>query len=126
MKKTMFAVVAFAAVMSVPAQAGTPVVKGTLEVVKAVLTEPGVSLANIVKALPDVANDAVAGVANVANALPPILLGTSPLQTTSQTVVVPLPGPAFLNADLVNLNAGELGVKVSLASPLTITLTTGQ
>lgn len=123
MKKIVLAAAAVAALVSVPAHAA--VVQNTLAVVKAVLTEPGVSLTNIVKALPDITNDTVAGVANVANALPPILLGTSPLQNTTQTVVVPLPGPAFLNADLVNIK-GALGVNVNLASPLTITLTTGQ
>ncbi len=125
MKKSIFAVAAMAAVLSAPAHAALPVVQGTLAVVKGVLNEPVVSLGNIVKALPDILNDTVAGVANVANALPPLLLGTSPLQTTTQTIIVPLPGPAFLNADLVKIN-GALGVNVSLAGPLTITLTTGR
>ncbi|WP_295686732.1 hypothetical protein [uncultured Nevskia sp.] len=125
MKKTLFAAATLAAVMSIPAQAGGPIVQNTLLVVKAVLAEPGVSLSNIVKALPDIANDTVAGVANVGNALPPALLRTSPQQRTTQTIIVPLPGPAFLNADLVNIQ-GEVGVKVTMASPLTITLTTGQ
>lgn len=125
MKKTIFAAAALAAVLSTPVHAGTLVVQNTLAVVKAVLAEPGVSLSNIVKALPDVLNDTVAGVTNVANALPPALLGTSPQQRTTQTIIVPLPGPAFLNADLVNIS-GEVGVNVKLASPLTITLTTGR
>ena len=125
MKKIILAAAALTAALSTPVHAAAPVVQGTLAVVKAVLTEPGVSLGNIVKALPDVVNDTVAGVANVANALPPALLGTSPQQRTTQTIIVPLPGPAFLNADLVNIS-GEVGVNVKLASPLTITLTTGR
>lgn len=125
MKKIALAAAALATMMSIPAQADGPIVQNTLLVVKAVLAEPGVSLGNIVKALPDIANDTVAGVANVANALPPALLRTTPQQRTTQTIIVPLPGPAFLNADLVNIQ-GEVGVKVTAASPLTITLTTGR
>jgi len=125
MKKTALAVATLATMMSLSAQAGGPIVQNTLLVVKAVLAEPGVSLGNIVKALPDIANDTVAGVANVANALPPALLRTTPQQSTTQTIIVPLPGPAFLNADLVDIK-GEVGVKITAASPLTITLTTGR
>ncbi len=125
MKKTALAAAALASLMSIPAQAGGPIVQNTVEVLKAVFAYPNTSLGNIVKALPDILNDTVAGVANVGNALPPALFRTSPQQTTTQTIIVPLPGPAFLNANLVNIQ-GEIGVNVTLASPLTITLTTGQ
>lgn len=125
MKKIALAAAAVATLMSIPAQAGGPIVQNTVEVLKAVFAEPNASLSNIVKALPDITNDTVAGVTNVGNALPPALLRTSPQQTTTQTIIVPLPGPAFLNADLVKIQ-GEIGVNVTLASPLTITLTTGQ
>ena len=108
--------------MAAPAIGG--VVGGVLGTVKAVLAEPGPTVVGLVKALPDITNDAVAGVTNVLNAVPPVLLGTPGLQNTSQSITLPLPGPAFLNATVADL-PGKLSVSATGAGPIVVTITTG-
>jgi hypothetical protein len=124
-KKLMLALTLSAAAMSTPAMAAPGgVVGGVLGTVKAVLAEPGLTIGGLLKALPDITNDAVAGVGNTLNAVPPILLGTPGLQNTSQSIVLPLPGPAFLNATVANI-PGKLSVSATGAGPIVVTITTG-
>jgi len=123
MKNTMLALAAMTAVVSMSAQAAPPVVQGTVATLEAVLSKPGLTLTNVVGQLPNIANDAVAGVANVANSLPPSLLGTSPQQTTFQTVIVPIPGPDFLNVTLANIGGGA-AINVRGAGPVVVTFIT--
>ncbi|WP_439638270.1 hypothetical protein [Nevskia sp.] len=124
-KKTILALALAAAAVSTPAMAAPGgVVGGVLGTVRAVLAAPGSTVAGLVEALPTITNDAVAGVTNALNAVPPTLLGTPGLQNTSQSITVPLPGPAFLNATVARL-PGKLSISATGAGPLVVTITTG-
>lgn len=124
-KKTILALALTAAAVSTPAMAAPGgVVGGVLGTVRAVLAAPGSTVAGLVEALPTITNDAVAGVTNALNAVPPTLLGTPGLQNTSQSITVPLPGPAFLNATVARL-PGKLSISATGAGPLVVTITTG-
>ncbi|MCX7070163.1 MAG: hypothetical protein NTW01_04085 [Gammaproteobacteria bacterium] len=124
-KKTILALAITAAAASTPAMAAPGgVVGGVVGTVRAVLAAPGTTVAGLVEALPTITNDAVAGVTNALNAVPPVLLGTPGLQNTSQSITVPLPGPAFLNATVAHL-PGKLSVSATGAGPLVVTITTG-
>lgn len=123
MKNTMLALAAMTAVVSMSAQAGPPVVQGAVATLEAVLSKPGLTLTNVVGQLPNITNDTVAGVTNVANSLPPSLLGTSPQQATFQTVIVPIPGPNFLNVTLANIDGGA-AINVRGAGPVVVTFIT--
>ncbi len=123
-KKTILAL-ALTAAVSTPAMAAPGGVGGgVLGTVRAVLAAPGSTVAGLVEALPTITNDAVAGVTNALNAVPPTLLGTPGLQNTSQSITVPLPGPAFLNATVARL-PGKLSISATGAGPLVVTITTG-
>lgn len=124
MKKIMLPLLMLTATLSVPAHAAGSVVENGAAIVKSVLADVPGTLTNVISSLPALTNNTVAGIANVGNAVGPVVLGTSPLQTTSQTIVVPLPGPPFLNADLINVK-GALGVNVVASGPIIVTLTTG-
>lgn len=121
----MMLIAAAAAMTVAPAQAAGPIVDNVVATVQSVLASPSSTITNVIKALPVVLDSTAAGFANVSSVVAPALLGTGPIQTSTQTIVVPLPGPAFLNADLVKIN-GVLGANVSLSNPITVTLTTGQ
>lgn len=124
-KKLMLALALSTAAVSMPAMAAPGgVVGGVLGTVKAVLAEPGPTVGGLLKALPDITNDAVAGVTNALNAVPPVLLGTPGLRNTSQSITLPLPGPAFLNATVANI-PGKLSVSATGAGPIVVTITTG-
>lgn len=124
-KQLLLAVVLSGAAMSTPAMAAPGgVVGGVVGTVEAVLGNPGGTVSNLLTALPTITNDAVAGVTNALNAVPPILLGTPGLTNTTQSIVVPLPGPAFLNATVANIPGG-LSVRATGAGPIVVTITTG-
>ncbi|MBA4286960.1 MAG: hypothetical protein C0434_15665 [Xanthomonadaceae bacterium] len=124
-KKLMLALALSATAVSTQAMAAPGgVVGGVLGTVKAVLAEPGPTVGGLLKALPAITNDAVAGVTNALNAVPPVLLGTPGLQNTSQSITLPLPGPAFLNATVANI-PGKLSVSATGAGPIVVTITTG-
>lgn len=124
MRKILIAAVATSTLFATAAQA-EPVglVRGLVGTGVAVLQAPGLTLttlltdrALIVGKLPPLG-------LNFVNALVPILTN-QPVKSTTQTVIVPLPGPEFLNMTLVNL-PDRIGVKVGASGPITFTLTTG-
>lgn len=124
MKKIMLPLLMLSATLTVPAHAAGSVVENGVAIVRSVLADVPGTLTNVVLALPAITNNTVAGIANVGNAVGPVVLGTSPLQTTRQTIIVPLPGPQFLNSDLINIR-GAVGVNVTASGPIIVTLTTG-
>ena len=114
-----------AAMVSAPAMAAPGgVVGGVVGTVEAVLRNPGGTVSNVLTALPAITNVTVSGATNALNAVPPILLGTPGLQNTRQSIIVPLPGPAFLNVTVANI-PGALSVRATAAGPVVVTITTG-
>lgn len=111
--------------LSAPAMAAPGgIVGGVIGTVEAVLGDPAGTVRGLVTALPAITNDAVGGLTNALNAVPPTLLGTPGLQNTTRSIVVPLPGPAFLNATVANI-PGRLSVSAVGGGPVVVTITTG-
>ena len=124
-KKLLLAVMLSGAALSTPAMAAPGgVVGGVVGAVEAVLGNPAGTISNLLTALPAITNDAVGGLTNVLNAVPPILLGTPGLQNTTRSIIVPIPGPAFLNATVAN-PPGQLSVRATGGGPIVVTITTG-
>jgi hypothetical protein len=96
-------------------------VGGTLS---AVLNKPVVTVRNLVVALPEVAKRGAAGVRNTVAAVPGVLTG-GPIKSTSTKIVVPLPGPGIVDAQLAQI-PGEFGVDVaSGGGSVDVTIVTG-
>lgn len=114
-----------AAMAAAPATAAPGgVVGGVVGTLQLVLADVPGTLNNVVRALPALVNDTVATVDVAGGAVGPLLLGTPGLQARSQSIVVPLPGPAFLNATVLNV-PGTLSVRAVGGGPVVVTVTTG-
>lgn len=126
MKKQIVAAAALCSVLTaMPAMAAPGgVVGGVVGSVRLVLADLPGTLNNVVTSLPTIVNDAVAAVDVAGSAVGPLLLGTPGLQTRSQSITVPLPGPQFLNATLANV-PGILSVSAVGGGPIVVTVTTG-
>lgn len=125
MKKILFVAVAASALFATSAQAApVGLVNGVVGTVEAVLKAPGVTLNALITDRALIVGKLPATGLNVVNALVPILTGATVKQTT-QTIIVPLPGPEFLNLTLVNL-PNRIGVSVKGSGPIGVTVTTGQ
>lgn len=123
--KIAVALMVIGSMVSAPAFAAPGgVVGGVVGTVQAVLGNVPGTLNNVVRALPAVVNDTVATVDVAGGAVGPLLLGTPGLQSRSQSIIVPLPGPAFLNATVLNV-PGTLSVRAVGAGPVVVTVTTG-
>lgn len=125
MKKILFAAAAASALFATTAQAApVGLVNGVVGTVEAVLKAPVLTLNALVTDRALIVGKLPATGLNVVNALVPILTGATVKQTT-QTIIVPLPGPEFLNLTLVNL-PNRVGVSVHASGPVSVTVTTGQ
>lgn len=112
-------------VASAPAMAAPGgVVGGVVGTLQTVLADVPGTLTTVVQALPVIVNDTVAAVDVAGGAVGPLLLGSPGLQSRSQSITVPLPGPAFLNATVLNV-PGTLGVTATGGGPIVVTITTG-
>jgi hypothetical protein len=124
-KQIVAALALCSAMVSAPAMAAPGgVVGGVVGTVQAVLGDVPGTLNNVVRALPLIVNDTVAAVDIAGGTVGPLLLGTGGLQSRSQSIIVPLPGPAFLNATVLNV-PGTLGVRVIGGGPIVVTVTSG-
>lgn len=125
MKKILLVAAAAAALFSSSVQAApVGLVNGVVGTVQAVLQAPGVTVTSLLADRHLLVGKLPATGLNVVNALVPLLTGQTVKQTT-QTIIVPLPGPEFLNLTLVNL-PNRVGVSVKASGPISVTVTTGQ
>ena len=123
MKKTFIAAALLAASTIIPAQAAPTVGQGLGLTLQAVLQRPVGTVTDIVRGYPGIINE-VAPVGIDLFLVIPALLTKTPIAPNFRTVTVPLPGPAFLNMNLVNL-PGALRVNVAASGPLVVTVATG-
>lgn len=124
MKKVMLTAVAATVLFSSSVQAEqVGVVQGVVGTGVAVLRAPGLTLSNIIQGRAVYAGNLAPLGLNFAKAIVPILVNAD-VPTSVETLAIPLPGPSFLNLNLVNL-PGKIGVNVKAAGPVLVTVSTG-
>lgn len=125
MRKILFAAVATSSLFAMTAQAApVGLVQGVVGTVQAVLQAPGQTITTLLTDRALLVGTLAPTGLNVVNALVPLLTGQT-VKRTTQTIIVPLPGPEFLNLTLVHL-PDRLGVSVKASGPISVTVTTGQ
>ncbi len=125
MKKILLVAAAASALFSTSTQAAQiGLVNGVVGTVQAVLVAPGATVASLLTERHLIVGKLPATGLNVVNALVPLLTGQA-VKPTTQTIIVPLPGPDFLNMTLVDLPS-RIGVSVKASGPISVTVTTGQ
>lgn len=99
------------------------VLSGTLGTVGAVLQAPGATVAGVVQALPAALGATVKVVGETVIHVPGVLLG-QPVDSAKKSVVLPLPGPDFLNLTVISVQ-DVFSVSVGASAPLEIKFTSG-
>jgi hypothetical protein len=121
MKKIIITAALAAVSALVPAQAAPA--GGLAQTLTAVLQRPVGTVTDIVRGYPGITQELAPIGVDLLLVLPALLRG-EPIAPNVRTVTVPLPGPAFLNQNLVNV-PDTLRVNVSASGPLLITIGTG-
>ncbi|MBA4286961.1 MAG: hypothetical protein C0434_15670 [Xanthomonadaceae bacterium] len=121
MKKLIIAAALAAASALVPAQAAPN--GGLGQTLVAVLQRPVGTVTDIVRGYPAITQELAPIGVDLLLAVPALLRG-EPIAPNVRTVTLALPGPAFLNQNIVNI-PDTLRVNVSASGPLVITVGTG-
>ena len=121
MQKIIFATALAAASATMPALAGPA--NGLAQTVTAVLQRPVGTVTDIVRSYPAITQELAPIGIDLLLVLPAVLRG-EPIAPNVRTVTVALPGPAFLNQDIVKI-PDTLRVNVSASGPLVVTVATG-
>lgn len=123
MKKTFIAAALVAASSIIPAQAAPTFGQGLGQTLQAVLQRPVGTVGDIVRGYPGVVHE-LAPIGIDLFLVLPAILRQQPIAPNMRTITVALPGPAFLNQNLVNI-PDTLRVNVQGSGPLVITVGTG-
>lgn len=124
MKKFVLAAVAATTLFGASAQAApVGVVRGLVGTGVAVLQAPGTTIATVITGRSVYTGNLAPLGLNFANAIVPILVGRN-IPTTVETLTLPLPGPEFLNLNLVNV-PGRALLNVKASGPVVVTFATG-
>jgi hypothetical protein len=123
MKNTFIAAVIVAAAALAPAHAAPTLGEGLGQTVQAVLQRPVGTVADIVRGYPGTIGNLAPLSIDLFLIVPSVLRG-QPIDPNLRRIVVPLPGPAFLNQNLLNI-PDVMRVNVSASGPLVVTVATG-
>jgi len=121
MKKLIIATALVAASALAPAQAAPN--GGLGQTLAAVLQRPVGTVADIVRGYPAITQELAPIGVDLLLVVPALLRG-EPIAPNIRTVTVALPGPAFLNQNIVNI-PDTLRVNIAGSGPLVITVGTG-
>lgn len=125
MKKLLLAAVAGSALFASSAQAGqVGLIRGLAGTGMAFLEAPALTFSNIMAGQPGFAGNIAPFGLNFFDASVAFLSG-EPIPSSIETISVPLAGPEFLNANLVNL-PGMAYLNVRAAGPIVVTYATGE
>lgn len=123
MKHPLIAATLAAAAALAPAHAAPTVGQGLVQTVQAVAQRPIGTVTDIVAGYPGTIRFVAPLGIDLFQAGVAVLRG-QPIDPNSRSIVVPLPGPAFLNRDLIN-RPDVLRVNLNASGPLVITVATG-
>lgn len=112
-----------APVQAAPANGLGQTLTGVGQTLAAVLQRPVGTVTDIVRGYPGITQELAPIGIDLLLVLPAVLRG-EPIAPNVRTVTVPLPGPAFLNQNLINV-PDTLRVNVSASGPLVVTIGTG-
>lgn len=127
MNKFLIAAAAATALFGSVAQAApVGLVGGVVGTGTAVLSAPLLTVSNLVQRRASYAGNLAPLGLNFAVTIVPILIAKNGnVPSTVETLSIPLPGPDFLNMNLVNV-PGRVQVNVQAAGPVVVTYKTGQ